>query len=355
MAPAIDALDPWYLEHLVCPADRTRLEFDGTHLVSAAGRRYPVVDGMPVMLMGDRQQTMDIARISFERASGNASVIDHRAPDYYLETLGVGEPQRARLVELVRDGIDAIDPVVSLLIAGTSGTAYLHLVGNTELAAYPIPSIDVPASKGGYLLDVGCNWGRWCVAATRAGHKAVGIDPSLGAVMAARRVARQLGLDIKYVVGDARWLPFAERSFDVIHSYSVIQHFSKADARRALREMGRVLNPEGTAKIQMANRIGIRSFQTQWRRGFKPPEKFDVRYWPLSGLKRSFEQAIGPTRIVTDCYFGLGWQWADFGVMQTRHKPVLIASEILKRLSRIIPPMTRVADSVYCIASKPGG
>lgn len=354
MAPAVEALDPWYLEHLVCPVDRTRLEYDGTHLVSATGRRYPVVDGMPVMLMGDREQTMDIARISFERANGNATVIDQRAPDYYLETLGVGEPQRARLVELVRDGIDAIDPVVSLLIAGTSGTAYLHLVGNTGLTAYPIPSIDVPASKGGYLLDVGCNWGRWCVAATRAGHKAVGIDPSLGAVMAARRVARQLGLDIKYVVGDARWLPFAERSFDVIHSYSVIQHFSKADARRALREMGRVLNPEGTAKIQMANRIGIRSFQTQWRRGFRPPEKFDVRYWPLSGLKRAFEQAIGPTRIVTDCYFGLGWQWADFDVMQTRHKPVLIASEILKRLSTIIPPMTLVADSVYCIASKPG-
>ncbi len=346
-------MDPWYLENLACPVDGARLEFDGTHLVSRAGRRYPVVDGVPVMLRADREQTMDIIRIGLERANGNVSVIDQRAPDYYLETLGVGEPQRERLVELVRDGTGTIDPAVSLLVAATSGVAYLHLVGSTTLTEYPIPGIDLPAPRGGYFLDVGCNWGRWCVAATRAGHKAVGIDPSLGAVMAARRVSRQLGLDIKYVVGDARWLPFAGKRFDVVHSYSVVQHLSKADARHALREVGRVLTAGGTARIQMAHRIGIRSFQTRWRRGFTPPEKFDVRYWPLSSMKRSFEQSIGPTRIVTDCYFGLGWQWADFGVMMNRHKPILVLSELLKRLSQVIPPLTQVADSVYCVATKP--
>lgn len=354
MAPNIETLDPWYVDHLVCPADGTRLEFDGTHLVSAAGRRYPVVDGMPVMLRADREQTMDIARIGLERANGNVSVIDQRAPDYYLETLGVGEPQRARLVELVREGIGTIDPAVSLLIAGTSGTPYLHLVGSTSLTDYPIPTLDLPASGGRDFLDIGCNWGRWCVAASRAGYKAVGIDPSLGGVMAARRVARQLGLDIKYVVGDARWLPFPGARFDAVHSYSVVQHLSKDDARRVLGEVGRTLRPGGVTKIQMANRLGVRSFQIQWRRGFRPPEKFDVRYWSLAELKQAFEQAIGPTRLTTDCYFGLGWQWADRNVMLGRHKPILIASEILKRLSILVPPLTRVADSVYCIASKPG-
>ena len=46
------------------------------------------------------------------------------------------------------------------------------------------------------------------MSAAKKGYRAVGIDPSLGAVMAARRVARQLGLEIKCIVGDARFLPF---------------------------------------------------------------------------------------------------------------------------------------------------
>jgi hypothetical protein len=42
------------------------------------------------------------------------------------------------------------------------------------------------------------------------GYHAVGIDPSLGAIVAARRTARQLGVADAVCRGDARHLPFAE-------------------------------------------------------------------------------------------------------------------------------------------------
>ena len=45
--------------------------------------------------------------------------------------------------------------------------------------------LDLPR---GPLLDIGCSWGRWSLAAARKGYSVVGIDPSLGAVMAARRI-----------------------------------------------------------------------------------------------------------------------------------------------------------------------
>lgn len=349
------SVDPWYLEHLRCPVDQSVLSWNGQDLVTPAGRTYPVVDGMPVMLRRDQVQTIGIARASIARASGDHDVVDRRAPDFHLESLGIGEPEKARIVELVQSRTAGIDPVVSLMVSATSGNQYVHMRGDASIAEYPIPEIKLPPGDGRTLLDLGCNWGRWCVAAARAGYRPVGIDPSLGGAMAARRVARELGLDIKFVVGDARWLPFAEASFDTVWSYSVLQHFSRSDARSALHQAGRALKPGGTAKIQMANWLGIRSLYHQARRGFREPESFDVRYWSTSEIANAFTAAIGPATLGVDCYFGLGWQWVDMRYMSPLHKPILAASEVLRRCSLVFTPMTHVADSVFCTAVKPAG
>jgi SAM-dependent methyltransferase len=310
------------------------------------------VDGIPVMLLADKEQTIGIARASIERAQGSPGIIDQRAPEYYLETLGISEEEKKRLVELVTKRLGKIDPAVSMLIGATSGSAYAHIIGDAGLSDYPIPKIQMPPSNGRELLDIGCSWGRWSISAARAGYSVVGLDPSLGAVMAARRVAKELSLDIKHVVGDARWLPFPADSFDSIHSYSVLQHLAKDDARKAFGEVGRVLHNDGVAVIQMANRVGVRNFQNQLRRRFRETEGFEVRYWSLAELRESFEDRVGPTTITVDCYFGLGWQWSDYPYMLGRHKVILIASEMLKRLSTVAPFMRHAADSVYCTAVK---
>jgi len=51
------------------------------------------------------------------------------------------------------------------------------------------------------------------------------------------------GLDAGGVCGSATALPFAERSFDVVAAFDVIEHC--ADEHRALREIHRVLTPGG--------------------------------------------------------------------------------------------------------------
>ena len=82
---------------------------------------------------------------------------------------------------------------------------YKDLVGN--LRGYPIPAIGLPAAKGERLLDIGCNWGRWTIAAARKGYRVTGMDPDLGAVLAARRVAEQLGVNAEFVVADVKVSP----------------------------------------------------------------------------------------------------------------------------------------------------
>src|SRR5262245_45659202 len=206
-------MDTWYLENLACPRDYLTLDYRDGGLHCGNGHVYRVVDGVPVMLLDDVHQTLRVADESIKKA---VSDINDESDGVYLETLGISEAEKHDVIRLASDPMCKIDPVVSYLVGATNGIAYKRLSGNLE--EYPIPEIRMPRGRGETLLDIGCNWGRWCVAAAKKGYRAVGIDPSLGAVMAARRVARQFGLEIKYIVGDARFLPFKASGFEHVFS-----------------------------------------------------------------------------------------------------------------------------------------
>ena len=175
----------------------------------------------------------------------------------------------------------------------------------------------------------------------------LGIDPSLGAVMAARRVARQLQLPNRYIVADARFLPLPQDAVDSIYSYSVLQHFSYEDAATAIAEMGRVLKRGGTAKVQMPTRFGLRCLYHQARRAFRTATGFEVRYWTLGALAEVFARHVGPARFEVDGFFGIGLQRTDEPLMTPALRRVLHASEGLKAVSRHFAPLIAVADSVF--------
>lgn len=345
-------IDSWIIENLVDPVDKSKLSARGDLLISEGGREYPVIDGIPVMLIPGMDQTIEAAKSTLRRSQGDSIIIDHRAKNLYLETLSISDQEKNLLIELYESGNAPIDPVVMVIIAATSGYAYKHLIGSKSLTHYPIPEIRLPYSNGQRLLDIGCNWGRWSVAATQKGYRTIGIDPQLGAVMAARRVARAMSLDIRFVCADGRHLPFANESFDKVFSYSVLQHLSKPDTKKVLEEASRSLKKGGEALIQMANGFGIRSIQHQAKRNFAEPKDFDVRYYRPGELKKLFEQTIGSTKLSTDCYFGLGWQKSDYSHMPPQYKAILMTSEVLRKISDLVTPMKIVADSLYCRARK---
>lgn len=267
----------------------------------------------------------------------------------YLESLGISDEEKAGIVEQVRAGTAAVDPVVSFLVGATSGYTYAHQIG--KLAVYPIPRLRLSPGNRRSLLDIGCNWGRWSIAAARTGYAVVGIDPSLGAVMAARRVARGMGLPIRHVVGDARFLPFRPGCFDKAFSYSVVQHLSRTDARTVVAEVARVLKPGGESLVQMPAIFGIRCLYYLARRRFRDGTGFEVRYWTIPALRRLFA-AVGPSTIEVDCYFGIGLQAADAHLMPRTLRLILRVSEALRLVSVWFAPLRYVADSVYVRAVK---
>jgi SAM-dependent methyltransferase/uncharacterized protein YbaR (Trm112 family) len=340
------AIDPWFAANLACPVDRLPLVASGDALMCVQGHGYPVVDGIPVMLRPDVPQTIPLADASLKRAAGIG--VDQRAPELHLESLGISDDEKNGVIELARRN-GAIDPVVAYLIAATNGLMYKHLIGAID--SYPIPDLALPPGKGRRLLDVGCSWGRWSVAAARLGYEVLGVDPSLGAVTAAGRVAAQLGLPNRYVVADARYLPIADASIDVTYSYSVLQHLSRGDTSLSIAEMGRVLKPGGLARVQMPTRYGVRCLYHQARRSFREARGFEVRYWTRAALAALFARHIGPPRFEVDCYFGIGLQKADASLMTPALRRVLWASEQLKALSTTVPALIAVADSVFVEAT----
>ena len=303
------------LELVACPRDRTSLEARGEEVVCREGHAYPYVDGIPVLVVDEVEPTQ---------------------PGYWARPEQI-EAVRAALPPERTD--DAVDPYVADLIIGTHGNLYRHLARGIE--RYPIPDFPLPRGNGETLLDVGCNWGRWTIAATRAGYRAVGMDPSFEAIVAARRIARQLGIEAAYVVGDARVLPFADATLDVVFSYGVLQHFSKDDVRVSVREIRRTLKPTGYSWVQMPNALGVRNLYQLARRRFREGSRFEVRYWRPGELRSAFEE-IGPTALSTDGFFTLNPQKRDLDLLPRKFRAVVRASDVLKRVGA----PTVVADSV---------
>jgi SAM-dependent methyltransferase len=175
----------------------------------------------------------------------------------------------------------------------------------------------------------------------------MGIDPSLKSIRAAKRVARQLGIDATYIVADGRYLPFRDQSFDQVFSYSVLHHLSKENALACLSEIRRALRVGGNALIQMPNVFGVRCLYHQMRRGFRETRDFEVRYWRPAELLSAFTERIGPSELSVDGYFSLNAQPSDLHLLPGRYRAVVRASEGLRWISGKIPILTNVADSLY--------
>jgi SAM-dependent methyltransferase/uncharacterized protein YbaR (Trm112 family) len=308
------AVDVW--QELACPRDRTRLEPQGETLVCEQGHEFPYLDGIPVMVVDDE--------------------LAPTQPGYWSDSEQIARVRASEPPPVEGEGVD---PYVAELILGTHGNLYKHLSGG--VSRYPIPDFPLPRGTGELLLDIGCNWGRWSIAAAQRGYRPIGVDPSFEAIVAARRIARQLGADTRYVVADARRLPFADGTFDVVFSYGVLQHFSKSDVAVSVDEIARVVKRSGYSWVQMPNSLGALNAVRLAQRGFREGDAFEVRYWTPSELKRVFGR-IGPTELRTDGFFTLNPQKRDLDLLPTRFRAVVHVSEALKR----VHAPTTFADSV---------
>jgi SAM-dependent methyltransferase len=102
-------------------------------------------------------------------------------------------------------------------------------------------------SPGARALDLGCGGGQVSIRLAQRGYVTTGIEISETAIELAKQNARDAGLDIQFLVGDALTLAgIADRSVDLVVDNHVLHCLVTADDRRAfLASACRVLVPRG--------------------------------------------------------------------------------------------------------------
>jgi SAM-dependent methyltransferase len=122
-------------------------------------------------------------------------------------------------------------------------------------------------------LDVGCGEGRFCRMLREFGIKTVGIDPTTALVEHARRQDPEG----EYRIGVAEALDFADRSFDLIVSYLTLVDIP--DAKAAIAEMSRVLQPGGTLLIANMNSFITAGSPSGWTRDPNGESRFYIDHY----------------------------------------------------------------------------
>lgn len=248
----------------------------------------------------------------------------------------------------------SVDRFVNDWVVNTNGNLYRRARG--KLSRYPIPEWSFGTGNGRVMVDLGCGWGRWSVAASRAGFRTLGIDVHLDALAAAKRVSRQLGVSANFVCAEIDSLPIQPASVDFVFSYSVLQHLDRARVQGVFREVSRVLMPGGECLIQLPNRFGAASILRQAKRGFRDgrPGTFDMRYWSRSEIASAVESAgLRLLSVQADGFLSQNPQLSDLDLLPGWGKAVVLTSHLGCRVSNVIPPLGRFADSLWIKAQAP--
>ena len=140
------------------------------------------------------------------------------------------------------------------------GQDYLDVYGHllTEKsseaeAGFVIRALDL--KPGDSVLDLCCGTGRHAVPLAKASLKVTGLDMSEEYLAIARFAAENAGVDIRFVQGDMRDIPFRGEFDAVVNMFTAFGYFdSEADDQRVIDGASAALKPGGRLLLDLLNR-----------------------------------------------------------------------------------------------------
>lgn len=138
--------------------------------------------------------------------------------------------------------------------------------------------IDLVAAlnTGGTLVDLCCASGSHLIDLSSDAVRAIGIDFAERYLEAAKVAARAAGRDnVEFVQGDARQLPLATASVDLLYCFSALYTVPRVD--EVVTEVGRVLRPGGHAVLDFGNRRSLNAYCATFYTELAPLHLLSVR------------------------------------------------------------------------------
>ena len=148
------------------------------------------------------------------------------------------------------------------------------------------------------MLDVGCGTGYFTrlLSSGDEGVKATGIDLEEDFIKYAPKEAKERGLSIDFMVGDALFLSFEDNTFDAVTSHTFFT--SIHDPKKAMAEMIRVTKPGGMissvtpmslAPIHLPDQMApeLDRLTHNVLESLKAPEKYIEKWQDISFIKRN--------------------------------------------------------------------
>lgn len=248
----------------------------------------------------------------------------------------------------------AVPWIIQNQIAATNGVHYIDRIG--KLKEYPIYKLPVPHHQNdGLMLDIGCGWGRWLIAGANKGYIPIGLDLRLEFCETSLTVLKDLKKPGYAVVGDLESLPFIDNVFDLVWSFSVIQHTHRIRLMNCLESINHILSPSGFACLEFPNRDGLRNRMGAVESNAKNADNYDswaVRYYTLAEYTDMLSQYLTHISMKTHSFVGIGVLEEDLMYVSLKNQILCSFSILLTKAAKIIPGMMNYADSVYCMGYK---
>ena len=243
--------------------------------------------------------------------------------------------------------------IVQLQIAATNGIQYQDTVG--KLDGYPTYNLPVPAVESGLMLDIGTGWGRWLVAGAQKGYIPIGVDLRLEFCETAINTLHAQKKNGYAVVADLKNLPFKSNIFDLVWSFSVIQHTCKERCLACLTHVNRLLTNKGFTYLEFPNKEGFRNRMGPAKINASKEDDYKswhVRYYSVEEYREMFKAVFGNFDYDVHSFLGIGVLREDLKYVTLKNKIMCAMSLLGSSLAKHNTFLKNRSDSLYLKAFK---
>ena len=165
-------------------------------------------------------------------------------------------------------------------------------------------------------------------------------------MIVAKKYCEENNIDAYFIYADILNLPFKDKKFDLVFSFSVLQHFPRDKFFKVVKEVRKLLNDGGLFKFQIMNVIGIRSLYNNLILRHKTKKYFFPEfYFPYKIIKYSKNYYSSASFV--NCSFFTQANEVDYELFNVKYKFLFKISSFFNFIQKYIPFLKYFSDNLY--------